>query len=308
MYFLDKLLKSEKMRFFIYGITFVFFIKTLYSGKDLILAKITTLPFLSSVTLLLLSISISAWFYNKIVRKHPETRSGMIYIFWLFQVTIFGLLLVYYSEALLEKYQTVLSLAITSIFIAAGWWVQDIISKTTFRRNHTLNVVMNQRNSSDFNHHVLNARTYLGTDKIVNEEIINYYTKGKKQELLKNECDKNEKLDNIISALDSLIYLINYYEFIAAGVRNRDLDAELLERCFSGILISLEKRAFYLIYYLAKDEYNQNKNSYSYCELLTWIKSFNSESQVLKKLEKDDFKILNAKYVLTEDEIKDIFK
>ncbi|WP_010128977.1 DUF4760 domain-containing protein [Haemophilus sputorum] len=308
MYILDRLLKSEKIRFFIYGTTFVLFLVISYLNKEFILAKITSLPFLNSITLLLFSVSISAWLYNKIVRKHPETRNGMFYIFWLFQISVLGLLFAAYSGCILKDYQTVFSFIITSIFVAAGWWVQDIISKTTSRRSHTLNVVMNQRNSSDFNHHVLNARTYLGTDKIVNEEIINYYTKGKKQELLKKECDKNEKLDNIISALDSLIYLINYYEFIAAGVRNRDLDAELLEKCFSGILISLEKRAFYLIYYLAKDEYNQNKNSYSYCELLTWIKSFNSESQVLKKLEKDDFKILNAKYVLTEDEIKDIFK
>lgn len=292
------LLKNEKLNYFFYGITFISTILYLYNNRDPILSYLESFPITGFIIYLLLCLTISSWVYKKFVTNHPETKTGFNYIFIVFLLVMISMFIICY-KGFLKEYQTMISLAITSIFITAGWWVQDIISKTNARKSHTLNLIMNQRNSSEFSAHVKKVRKLFGTDKIINKEIIEAY-------FYKNNEHTNKKLCKALDGLESIIYLLNYYEFIAAGIKNKDLDADLLENCFSSIIKNLEKRAFYLIYHQAKDEYNKNPNIFSYCELLSWISRVTPEakSHVIEKLKKNDYEIPDGKYAFTDTEIQ----
>ena len=141
--------------------------------------------------------------YHRITVKHPETKTGLRFLFILLIFLSVFMYFIYASDAI-KDYQTIISIVFSSILVASGWWVQDIISRTTMRRSHTLNVVMNQRNSEIFSNKVIDCRTNLGFDYIVNEEVVRYY-------LDKDGRCSVEKIEMLIkSYLRSSIMLLHH--------------------------------------------------------------------------------------------------
>lgn len=251
--------------------------------------------------------------YHRITVKHPETKTGLRFLFILLISLSVFMYFIYASDAI-KDYQTIISIVFSSILVASWWWVQDIISRTTMRRSHTLNVVMNQRNSEIFSNKVIDCRTNLGFDYIVNEEVVRYYLdKDGRCSVQKNRNANNEELfkkfDNVIASLDSMVYLLNYYEFIAAGMLNKDLDSDLLSKCYLGIVSLLEKRAFWLMYYQAKTNYSKQTMDFSYSHLLKWIKSMSKDgtSIVLNKLDNASPNEPVGTFVFSKEEIDEIF-
>ena len=118
-----------------------------------------------------------------------------------------------------------------------------------------------------------------------------------------------KKFDNVIASLDSMVYLLNYYEFIAAGMLNKDLDSDLLSKCYLGIVSLLEKRAFWLMYYQAKTNYSKQTMDFSYSHLLKWIKSMSKDgtSIVLNKLDNASPNEPVGTFVFSKEEIDKIF-
>ena len=256
----------------------------------------------------ILTIIILTYFYYKIVNKHPTTKKGLrlVYIFLLISFTLSYFIVTYES---LHNLQTSLAMFISSIFLGTGWWVQAMITNASTKRTHTLNVIMNQRNNSEFHKRTQHARKYLSKNKVINKELFEYYNlintnknsenflnkeirldfinqykndKDKKDKI-KNAKQKREELSNMIKAIDSLNYQLNYYEFIAAGVNSGDLDSELISYCFSGILCNLERRAFYLILPDAKKAKAQNTQNYIFCELLSLIDKCGKDKSIILK-------------------------
>lgn len=304
----------SKVKYIVFGITFVIFILfSINLDYDALFISISRVNLYSFMLYFCIILALIISFYEKITIKYPETKKGLLYISI---CTFFSFIAIFFIFELSDKdYQTSIALLISTLFLGIGWWVQAITTQTAQRRAHTVSIIMNQRNNPDFIEKVRICREIFGTDKIVNKELVKYYFDKESikinESLLStsNQNDKKEEFDRIISGLESLNYLVNYYEFIAAGVNSKDLDKELIVKCFSGILISLEVRAFYFIYNaLEKDNY-LNSDNYPCKELITLINEISNGKSLIVQAKKNNRPVGLDKYkpFLSDNKIKDFF-
>lgn len=277
--------------------------------QDYVKTALNFLGFLLYLCIILIGIIFS---FNKITTKHPETKIGLKYISF---IIFFSLIAVYLTFTMSDKdYQTSIALFISTLFLGIGWWVQAIITQVAQRRSHTITTIMNQRNNSQFIEKVENIRDTIGL-KIINEEFIKYYFEHKirntnkksikKQSDLKDE--ENQEFDKTIKAIDDLTYILNYYEFIAAGVNSKDLDEKLIIKCFKQVLINLEKRAYHYICICLED--HMGNDDYPLKELGILINRISNDSLILKiKQNKEKIKPFGShEYVYSDEEIKKFF-
>ncbi|WP_155500253.1 MULTISPECIES: DUF4760 domain-containing protein [Pseudomonas] len=179
--------------------------------------------------------------YAKIYERYVETRRGIKYIaLSLFAIMVSTYVVLRFQEAV--DYQTSLALFVSSALLGAGWWVQATISSAAARKAHTVNTIMNQRNSELFiqkNDFVMKMFPRKKTiNPVFNEHMLDPHSKKFQHAKFSEEYQQ---------AARDLSYVLNYYEFIAVGVLNGDFDEHLMKECFVGILVSLEKRAYLVI-------------------------------------------------------------
>ncbi|WP_455923256.1 DUF4760 domain-containing protein [Pseudomonas putida] len=179
--------------------------------------------------------------YAKIYEKYQETRSGLAYIavsFFVVMVSTYVVLRFQDSK----DYQTSLALFVSSCLLGAGWWVQATISSAAARKAHTVNTIMNQRNSDLFNQRNDNLTKVFPRKKTIHPVFSEYLMDPN------NKKFKDAKFDeSYLQAARDLAYVLNYYEFISVGVISGDFDEKLIKECFLGILLGLEKRAYLVI-------------------------------------------------------------
>ncbi|MEC4239165.1 DUF4760 domain-containing protein [Pseudomonas sp. DSV-1] len=179
--------------------------------------------------------------YAKIFQEYQETRTGIKYIAISFFVVMIATYLVFRFQGA-KDYQTSLALFVSSCLLGAGWWVQATISSAAARKAHTVNTIMNQRNSELFIHKNDNLIHVFPRKKTIHPVFSEYLADPN------NKKFKDAKFDDVyLQAAKDLSYVLNYYEFIAVGVINGDFDEKLIKECFLGILIGLEKRAYLVI-------------------------------------------------------------
>lgn len=179
--------------------------------------------------------------YKKISSKYIETKAGLYYISYV----CIAVLLVSYFVLIMDKdyqYQTALSVLISSALLGAGWWVQATITSSNARKTHTITTIMNQRNSEVFFRKNDNVVSTFSMGKTVHPVVAMAIFNKNRDELINITLPQA-----YIKASNDLLYLLNYYEFIAAGVFNGDLDEKLIRECYENIIIGLEKRAFHII-------------------------------------------------------------
>jgi len=191
--------------------------------------------------------------YARIHEKYHETRAGIAYVAISFFVIMVATYIVLRSDAG-ALYQTSLALFVSSSLLGAGWWVQATISNAAARKAHTVNTIMNQRNSELFNQKNDNVTTVF-TRKRTIHPVFSEYLMDPHNKKFKDARFPPE----YIQAAKDLSYVLNYYEFIAVGVTCGDFDEKLAKECFIGILTGLEKRAYQVI--LASQK-NQNKKTF----------------------------------------------
>ncbi|MGR4042505.1 DUF4760 domain-containing protein [Pseudomonas sp. 910_21] len=179
--------------------------------------------------------------YAKIYERYEETRKGIKYIAY----SLFGIAVATYLVLWLQAdkdYQTSLALFVSSALLGAGWWVQATVSSAAARKAHTVNTIMNQRNSELFvtkNDFVMKM---FPRKKTVNPIFSEFMLDPSAKKF------QNAKFpEEYMQAARDLSYVLNYYEFISVGVLNGDFDERLMKECFVGILVNLEKRAYLVI-------------------------------------------------------------
>lgn len=179
--------------------------------------------------------------YAKIFQRYQETRTGIKYIAISFFIMMVATYLVFRFQGT-KDYQTSLALFVSSCLLGAGWWVQATISSAAARKAHTVNTIMNQRNSELFINKNDNVIQIFPRKKTIHPVFSEYLMDPH------NKKFKDAKFqDDFLEAAKDLSYVLNYYEFIAVGVINGDFDEKLIKECFLGILIGLEKRAYLVI-------------------------------------------------------------
>jgi hypothetical protein len=177
--------------------------------------------------------------YEFIRQRFPDTTemlpmfSGVVWI-----VLISSYIILRYQP----NYQSSLSILVTGVFIGMGWWIQAITTAANARRSHTLNIIMASRTSTEYQQQTRNSSQIYRGQSFIPAELAEWRFNPQKDEF------KHTSVPTHISdAIAGTVYILNYFEFLAQGIKYRDLDDRLLKECFSGILAGVERRGFHLI-------------------------------------------------------------
>ncbi|MGF0333491.1 DUF4760 domain-containing protein [Ectopseudomonas toyotomiensis] len=176
--------------------------------------------------------------YEFIVRKYPDTAemlplfSGIIWV-----VTFSSYLILRYQDT----YQTSLSILVTGVFVGMGWWIQAITTAANARRTHTLNIIMASRTSTEYQTQTRDS-SKLYRSSAIPQDLAEWRVNPNKDDFKYIQVP-----EDINDAINGTVYVLNYFEFLAQGIKFRDLDDCLLRECFCSILAGLERRGFHLI-------------------------------------------------------------
>lgn len=177
--------------------------------------------------------------FNLIKEKYPDTAEFLpIFsaVSFIIMLSAYGILRYFPS------FQTSLSVMVTGVMIGMGWWIQCITSAANIRRTHTLNMIINTRTSPEYQSQLrASTRMYRGM-RFVPAELSEWRCNPDKEEY-KNANVPDEYRD----AINGLLYVLNYFEFLAQGIKFKDLDDCLLKECFSSFLKGIERRGFHII-------------------------------------------------------------
>lgn len=206
--------------------------------------------------------------HDYIIKRYRDT-ADLLPLFCAIVVIIInaGYVIIRYND----KYQTALSIMVTGTFVGMGWWIQAITTAANARRAHTLNIIMASRTSSEYQQQTrASSKIYRG-GTIICKELAEWRLNPATEEF--KYTDVPQHLDD---ALNGTIYVLNYFEFLAQGIKYRDLDDCLLKECFSGILAGIERRGFHLIVE------SQKTDPRSFEGVIRLTKDWNGESFVEK--------------------------
>lgn len=175
----------------------------------------------------------------KISNKFPDTNA----LLPLFGVIIWSLiLLAYYVLRYKDQYQTALSIIVAGSIAGMGWWIQFITSAASDRRKHTLNVVLSTRTCTEYQTHLRNYTHLWRGNRHAPKELCQW------RDDPDNPKFKDAKVpDDVVKAINGLLYILNFFEFLAQGIKANDLDDKLLRECFCGFLEGLERRAYFIL-------------------------------------------------------------
>ncbi|NDX01671.1 DUF4760 domain-containing protein [Acinetobacter baumannii] len=112
---------------------------------------------------------------------------------------------------------------LTIILATSGWLFSNFISSRNSIRQHTVTILTQLRMSTEFMKNA-NKLQPLWEKKVIID--LNYYNSLKSDE-------SSEK--------DSIRYILNYLEFVSAGIRQGDLDEDLVRAAQGGMFISTYK-------------------------------------------------------------------
>jgi len=155
-----------------------------------------------------------------------------------------GLLGVYFFDR--ENTASILIL-IVGLLATAGWMYTNYISIKNASTNHTMNVLMQMRNSTELNKHRAN---------IVSLIPVNYKLDDSHLKIIKTEkiCGK---YNPEISLDESIRYVLNYYEFICAGVNLNHLNERLIRNTMRSIFVNFQDMVEVFIHDARKDDFGR---------------------------------------------------
>lgn len=128
----------------------------------------------------------------------------------------------------------------SATIIIFGWLVNHQLIASRNQKQHTFEAISATRLSETFQKHVLERRKL--TNKYPNlAEVID------EVHLFVSYRSDDMKSTDLAAGLDSLVYLLNYYEFLAATVKSGAFNEEFLNDMVGGIATSLVEYAEPLI-------------------------------------------------------------
>lgn len=224
--------------------------------------------------------------YEFILKRFRDTAE----LLPLFSTVIWVVIVVsYFVLRYADKYQSSLSILVTGTFVGMGWWIQAITTAANARRSHTLNIIMASRTSSEYQIQTRNSsKIYLNC--IIPPELAEW-----RQSPQKDEFKYAEVPTAIADAIHGTVYVLNYFEFLAQGIKYRDLDDCLLRECFASILGGLERRGFHIIIEAQKTDQRNFEG------LLRLCKEWNGESYVERYRNNPDNAALGVRYPAGEE-------
>lgn len=138
---------------------------------------------------------------------------------------------IYYSP---EGLRTSIAISLSAVAAVIIFIATENIKRYREKKQHTINLLMQTR-LCDTGY----QSQHKAFEKYFPDKIIDLDDWNSKKELKKPEED--------VAALDSLTYLLNYYEFLAVGIYSGDLENKMLYKTVRGLLCNLIESARHII-------------------------------------------------------------
>ncbi|HFI7490240.1 TPA: DUF4760 domain-containing protein [Escherichia coli] len=220
-------------------------------------------PAFDAGLMLVFSSAVTLYCINRISKKFPDTNELLPF----FGLIVWVLLIVgYYVVRYNNNYQTSLSIIVAGSIAGMGWWIQFITSAASDRRKHTLNVVLSTRTCTEYQTNLRNFTHLWRGNRHIPKELCEW-----------RDDPDNPKFQNanvpkeVVDGINGMLYILNFFEFLAQGIKANDLDDKLLRECFCGFLEGLERRAYFILSEAQKKDERFLKVLFSYASVGTMI-------------------------------------
>lgn len=234
--------RQEMMAVFFAGTAIVLGVIGIIHTRDMALllkavkehvAVLTSIIFLFSGIIYLL--------YLKMVRAHPALKSQ----FRIVAITTVLMIIVgYYIINGTDASIITLTVIVSSYVLICGWWVQGIMSKLATKRQHTVNTLLQSRLSSTYQNQLGECQSLLPSGEyFLSRKVVEVFSERENQ----SHISDYKVSDDFKKKIRSACYILNYFEFLAQGIKKEDFDEELLKLCLSGHVRNLERKLYHLI-------------------------------------------------------------
>jgi hypothetical protein len=171
---------------------------------------------------------------------------------------------------------TALVTVLAAIAAVFGWIFTSRVQIINTTRSHSVQVLMNSRNSTAYISKVDEAT-------IIRRELIKELNlpKGEKVQL---SAERFEKLEN--AEKSAVTYLLNFLEFVAIGIRHNNLDEDLIKGSFKSIL-----KSNYILFQPVIEYLREKDSSKIYNQLETLHKRWDDENYLKCMVCKQWYKI-----------------
>lgn len=158
-----------------------------------------------------------------------------------------------------DQYERVLNVlpVLTAVWAAGlGWFVHFQLTSKAHRTKNSFDLLMQSRTNPEFRKHADVVTKHFPPGTTIPDEYRAYYHSNSRK-LMSERIQQGQQVPDIeverVSAISSLKYVLNYYEFMAVGIKKGDLDPDLLYESVSVLVINTYKRALPLIDYLTRE-------------------------------------------------------
>lgn len=144
----------------------------------------------------------------------------------------------------IEGYYIILIGVVSAMVLGLGWLIQFSLTAKADRRKHTIRVLLDSRMSGEFQKQVSNYQDFYRPNDVIKPEDVKWF-----YGLDSLKKTNNAEIKKKYAAIYANSYLINFYEFLAVGIRCQDLDEGVLKAVLQDIAINLHGRSIHVIAY-----------------------------------------------------------
>ncbi|WP_157179897.1 DUF4760 domain-containing protein [Rhizobium sp. CCGE 510] len=186
-----------------------------------LIIKFFGLPFPGMVAVVLIPLTTAGFIYlNRMQKKVSLKSSEKFSISALFFASLYGV----FAYDVYQQNPASLPIMAAALFATFGWLYTAYENRNNNRKAHTLNILLQMRNSAEYNKH--------------REIILKHFSPQTKIDTSLIAQTQKSVTDPAINLRWSVVYLANYIEFICVGYVTRDLDEGLLIKSFRSIIIN----------------------------------------------------------------------
>lgn len=122
----------------------------------------------------------------------------------------------------------------------SGWLIQWNNTRTIARKQHTMNVLSSRSHSDVFNTHMINVRSIYRIDRQLTADEATAFDEAYNNPALYRIHDTSRR--TIVPPAASVVYIVNYFESIAAAIMSGDMDEMLVKRTLMPTILSTVAR------------------------------------------------------------------
>jgi hypothetical protein len=162
-----------------------------------------------------------------IARRYKKDRLNSREIFWVsvFVATLFLPIILPYTKS-----ESGIAIVVSAYLASVGWLYTNHNNIKNQRKSHTMSVLIQLRNSAEYQKHRVNVFSQFPMGTAVKDSDL-----VKLQEDRANPASYGADKTPI---MDSMIYILNYFEFISIGVKTEDLDGTMIELSLRAIFVN----------------------------------------------------------------------